>query len=62
MRIQRFRDYYVCPMCGASLDPGEKCDCSRKEAENNEDYRITAGDPTGTHTDIHYGYPQQIVV
>ena len=19
--------YYTCPVCGATLDPGEKCDC-----------------------------------
>lgn len=21
--------YYTCPICGANLDPGEKCDCNR---------------------------------
>lgn len=27
---------YICKVCGANLDPGEKCDCTekRKEAEN----------------------------
>ena len=24
--------YNVCPECGAALDPGEKCDCQKKEA------------------------------
>ena len=24
--------YRECPECGASLDPGEKCDCKKKEA------------------------------
>lgn len=23
--------YRVCPICGASLDPGERCDCQDKE-------------------------------
>ena len=25
--------YRTCPYCGASLDPGEKCDCQDKEKE-----------------------------
>lgn len=24
--------YRECPECGASLDPGENCDCKKKEA------------------------------
>lgn len=30
------RGKYICRICGANLDPGEKCDCmeKRKEAEN----------------------------
>lgn len=23
--------YRTCPHCGANLDPGERCDCGRKE-------------------------------
>ena len=23
---------YICPVCGAHLDPGEKCDCLEKVA------------------------------
>lgn len=23
--------YRTCPQCGANLDPGERCDCGRKE-------------------------------
>lgn len=23
--------YRVCPLCGAALDPGESCDCDKKE-------------------------------
>ena len=29
--------YSICPDCGASLDPGEKCSC-REEAEEKQDY------------------------
>lgn len=30
--MQRKRtDYKVCPLCGASLDVGEKCDCIEQE-------------------------------
>ena len=25
--------YRTCPYCGASLDPGEQCDCEEAEAE-----------------------------
>lgn len=31
-RVQKSRkrsDYKVCPRCGASLDPGERCDCQK---------------------------------
>lgn len=24
--------YNPCPECGANLDPGEKCDCNKKES------------------------------
>ena len=32
--------YYICPKCGANLDPGEKCtDCitNNEEVTSNED-------------------------
>ena len=31
--------YYICPKCGANLDPGEKCiDCEEnEEVTSNED-------------------------
>lgn len=33
--------YHICPYCGASLDPGERCDCleekqSRKRARKRQ--------------------------
>ena len=24
--------YRVCPLCGAALDPGERCDCQNEKA------------------------------
>ncbi len=29
--------YNICPHCGASLDPGEKCDC-QEEKERKQDF------------------------
>lgn len=29
--------YSICPNCGASLDPGEKCDC-QEEKERKQDF------------------------
>lgn len=29
--------YRICPDCGASLDPGEKCDC-RDEKERKQEF------------------------
>lgn len=30
-------DYKVCPYCGSTLDPGERCECQeRKETEDKE--------------------------
>lgn len=29
--------YRKCPYCGASLDPGEKCDCKKETAPDVED-------------------------
>ena len=28
--------YNVCPDCGCSLDPGEKCDCKNEEAQRQD--------------------------
>lgn len=29
--------YHTCPICGANLDPGERCDCEREEDEHGKD-------------------------
>lgn len=28
--------YHTCPLCGANLDPGERCDCSKKISQKSE--------------------------
>lgn len=28
--------YITCPDCGAKLDPGEHCDCQKKEESSND--------------------------
>ena len=35
--------YKICEVCGASLDPGEKCDCS-KEKQIAQDQAETKGE------------------
>lgn len=32
-RIKRIRIYYTCSICGAHLDPGERCDCEKGGAQ-----------------------------
>jgi hypothetical protein len=32
--------YNVCPHCGCNLDPGEKCDCDRLKAKEQEKSRF----------------------
>ena len=29
--------YHTCPYCGASLDPGETCDCENNKDDEKED-------------------------
>ena len=31
------RDYWICPVCGAHLDWGERCDCEKGDDEQSED-------------------------
>lgn len=39
--------YYVCPDCGSNLDPGEKCDCARKEKKEFLSERLKIESSTG---------------
>lgn len=35
--------YTTCPICGAALDPGERCDCTeepRPQADNPKSFEI----------------------
>lgn len=38
--MKYFSDYYSCPFCGASLDPGEVCDC--QESTDSRENRTEA--------------------
>lgn len=31
---KKSRYYKVCPVCGCTLDPGEKCECEKEQASN----------------------------
>lgn len=43
--------YKTCPLCGANLDPGERCDCNKKTAVSaaNAD---NGGAGNGMHSQI----------
>lgn len=44
-----------CPLCGANLDPGEKCDCEEKtvaNAANTDNGKVENGFPTNISTTI----------
>ena len=30
--------YRECPLCGANIDPGERCDCERERAEREKEF------------------------
>lgn len=32
---------YECPICGANLDPGEKCDCQDERQRYLRQFRVT---------------------
>ena len=36
--------YYICPYCGAFLDPGERCDCEKRQAAR-QDQEVREQDP-----------------
>ena len=43
--ITKMKKYYwTCPLCGANLDPNEKCDCKSKEANKTDAIRFPNGD------------------
>lgn len=29
--MKKARYYHTCPLCGANLDPGERCDCDEEQ-------------------------------
>ena len=36
---------YICPYCGASLDPGERCDCGGENSPPDEEIRASCSRP-----------------
>ena len=32
--------YKICPVCGARLDPGERCDCEREGRTGMDEYTV----------------------
>lgn len=40
--------YRTCPLCGAALDPGERCDCQRYERIRPYTTETTEGSPENT--------------
>ena len=49
--------YKPCPLCGAALDPGERCDCQDKEtapsATNTESGKVES-ELTDPHSTSHF--------
>ena len=35
-----FMIYKICPVCGARLDPGERCDCEREGRKGMDEYTV----------------------
>lgn len=42
--------FNTCPMCGAHLDPGERCTCSEAEDKPHKWQRDRAGKPGGSES------------
>lgn len=36
--------YIICPLCGAALDPGERCDCTKEKAPGTAGTVTSAGE------------------
>ena len=40
MKIISRKYYWICPICGSALDPGEKCECKENRKENKNDESV----------------------
>lgn len=40
MKVLNETFYWTCPYCGANLDPGELCDCRKKETNSADNYKL----------------------
>lgn len=45
--------YRICPICGANLDPGERCDCQDKEETAPSATNTESGKVESELTDPH---------
>lgn len=41
--------FNICPICGANLDPGERCDCQEKEEAASGRSRTESGAQECSH-------------
>lgn len=41
------RFYWICPKCGAHLDPGEKCDCEKERKCSQNFIRLISSQTHG---------------
>ena len=37
-------NYWTCPLCGANLDPGERCDCEARNEQQTTEQARKGGD------------------
>lgn len=47
---------YICERCGAHLDPGEKCDCMRKEKQDRLLSKVREGQDGQMCLNLDSGY------
>lgn len=49
--------YNTCPLCGATLDPGERCDCEIEQEKRNRlfDRKISLDRVTGQYSFVLSG-------
>lgn len=45
--------YQICPYCGSHLDPGEKCDCQKKESAAQSEANTLSGKDSKTVFILH---------
>lgn len=51
--MTRHNPFRTCPLCGAHLDPGERCDCQDEKEEAPPNVRSTGKGKGGTDQHSH---------